>query len=100
MYASKDIIDNAVHSQDHATLVAVVKAAGLVETLKGAGPYTVFAPTNEAFAALPAGRTPSARYTASLRTTLSSRIFTRSASKKTTDRRSPTMRDTLRKRSA
>lgn len=55
MYASKDIIDNAVNSTDHTTLVAAVKAAGLVETLKGAGPFTVFAPTNEAFSALPAG---------------------------------------------
>ena len=55
MYANKDIIDNAVNSADHTTLVAAVKAAGLVETLKGPGPFTVFAPTNEAFAALPAG---------------------------------------------
>ena len=55
MYSSKDIIDNAVNSADHTTLVAAVKAAGLVETLKGAGPFTVFAPTNEAFAKLPAG---------------------------------------------
>ena len=55
MYASKDIIDNAVNSADHTTLVAAVKAAGLVDTLKGPGPFTVFAPTNEAFAALPAG---------------------------------------------
>ncbi len=55
MYANKDIIDNAVQSKDHTTLVAAVKAAGLVETLKGPGPFTVFAPTNEAFAALPAG---------------------------------------------
>jgi uncharacterized surface protein with fasciclin (FAS1) repeats len=55
MYNSKDIIDNAVNSKDHTTLVAAVKAAGLVETLKGAGPFTVFAPTNEAFAMLPAG---------------------------------------------
>ena len=55
MYASKDIIDNAVNSKDHTTLVAAVKAAGLVETLKGPGPYTVFAPTDTAFAALPAG---------------------------------------------
>ena len=58
MYASKDIIDNAVNSQDHTTLVAAVKAAGLVGTLKGAGPFTVFAPTNEAFAALPKGTVP------------------------------------------
>ena len=55
MYASKDIIDNAVNSADHTTLVAAVKAAGLVETLKGPGPFTVFAPTNAAFDALPAG---------------------------------------------
>lgn len=55
MFPSKDIIDNAVNSQDHTTLVAAVKAAGLVDTLKGAGPFTVFAPTNEAFAKLPAG---------------------------------------------
>ena len=55
MYASKDIIDNAVNSKDHTTLVAAVKAAGLVSTLKGAGPFTVFAPTNAAFDALPAG---------------------------------------------
>jgi len=55
MYSSKDIIDNAVNSKDHTTLVAAVKAAGLVDTLKGPGPFTVFAPTNAAFAALPAG---------------------------------------------
>ena len=55
MLPTKDIIDNAVNSKDHTTLVAAVKAAGLVETLKGAGPFTVFAPTNAAFAALPAG---------------------------------------------
>jgi len=55
MSADKDIIDNAVNSKDHTTLVAAVKAAGLVDTLKGPGPFTVFAPTNEAFAALPAG---------------------------------------------
>lgn len=55
MYPSKDIVDNAVNSADHTTLVAAVKAAGLVETLKGPGPFTVFAPTNEAFAKLPAG---------------------------------------------
>ncbi len=55
MYASKDIIDNAVNSKDHTTLVAAVKAAGLVDTLKGPGPFTVFAPTNAAFDALPAG---------------------------------------------
>jgi len=55
MYANKDIIDNAVNSKDHTTLVAAVKAAGLVDTLKGTGPFTVFAPTNSAFGALPAG---------------------------------------------
>lgn len=55
MYPSKDIIDNAVNSADHTTLVAAVKAAGLVDTLKGPGPFTVFAPTNEAFARLPQG---------------------------------------------
>src|SRR5579863_82188 len=55
MYSTKDIIDNAVNSADHTTLVAAVKAAGLVDTLKGPGPFTVFAPTNEAFAKLPAG---------------------------------------------
>ena len=55
MYSNKDIIDNAVNSKDHTTLVAAVKAAGLVDTLKSPGPFTVFAPTNEAFAALPAG---------------------------------------------
>ena len=55
MYPSKDIIDNAVNSKDHTTLVAAVKAAGLVETLKGKGPFTVFAPTNAAFDKLPAG---------------------------------------------
>jgi uncharacterized surface protein with fasciclin (FAS1) repeats len=55
MYPSKDIVDNAVNSKDHTTLVAAVKAAGLVETLKGAGPFTVFAPTNAAFAKLPEG---------------------------------------------
>lgn len=55
MYPSKDIIDNAVNSGDHTTLVAAVKAAGLVETLKGDGPFTVFAPTNAAFEKLPKG---------------------------------------------
>lgn len=55
MLASKDIVDNAVNSKDHTTLVAAVKAAGLVDTLKSAGPFTVFAPTNMAFSALPAG---------------------------------------------
>jgi uncharacterized surface protein with fasciclin (FAS1) repeats len=58
MYPNKDIIDNAVNSKDHTTLVAAVKAAGLVETLKGPGPFTVFAPTNEAFAALPPDTVP------------------------------------------
>jgi len=55
MYPSKNIIQNAVNSKDHTTLVAAVKAAGLVDTLSGAGPFTVFAPTNAAFAKLPAG---------------------------------------------
>ena len=55
MLAAKDIIDNAVNSADHTTLVAAVKAAGLVDTLKGKGPFTVFAPTNAAFGKLPAG---------------------------------------------
>lgn len=55
MYPSKNIIQNAVNSKDHTTLVAAVKAAGLVETLEGEGPFTVFAPTNEAFDKLPAG---------------------------------------------
>jgi uncharacterized surface protein with fasciclin (FAS1) repeats len=55
MYPSKNIIQNAVNSKDHTTLVAAVKAAGLVETLSGPGPFTVFAPTNEAFGKLPAG---------------------------------------------
>jgi uncharacterized surface protein with fasciclin (FAS1) repeats len=55
MYPSKNIIQNAVNSKDHTTLVAAVKAAGLVDTLEGPGPFTVFAPTNEAFAKLPAG---------------------------------------------
>ncbi|HZK90737.1 MAG TPA: fasciclin domain-containing protein [Stellaceae bacterium] len=55
MYPTKNIIENAVNSKDHTTLVAAVKAAGLVQTLEGPGPFTVFAPTNEAFAALPAG---------------------------------------------
>ena len=55
MMASKDIVDNAVNSADHTTLVAAVKAAGLVDTLKGKGPFTVFAPTNAAFGKLPAG---------------------------------------------
>ncbi|HCB76722.1 MAG TPA: fasciclin [Sphingomonas bacterium] len=55
MYSTKDIVDNAVNSKDHTTLVAAVKAAGLVDTLKGPGPFTVFAPTDAAFAKLPAG---------------------------------------------
>jgi uncharacterized surface protein with fasciclin (FAS1) repeats len=55
MYPSKNIIENAVNSKDHTTLVAAVKAAGLVDTLEGAGPFTVFAPTNRAFGKLPAG---------------------------------------------
>jgi uncharacterized surface protein with fasciclin (FAS1) repeats len=55
MYPSKNIIQNAVNSKDHTTLVAAVKAAGLVDTLSGTGPFTVFAPTNEAFAKLPKG---------------------------------------------
>ncbi len=55
MYPTKNIVENAVNSKDHTTLVAAVKAAGLVETLSGPGPFTVFAPTNEAFNALPAG---------------------------------------------
>ena len=54
-YKTKDIVDTAMGSPDHTTLVAAVKAAGLVDTLKGKGPFTVFAPTNAAFAALPAG---------------------------------------------
>src|SRR5271154_1354770 len=55
MYPTKNIIQNAVESKDHTTLVAAVKAAGLVDTLSGKGPFTVFAPTNEAFAKLPTG---------------------------------------------
>src|ERR1700691_2604379 len=55
MYPTKNIIENAMNSADHTTLVAAVKAAGLVDTLEGTGPFTVFAPTNEAFAKLPAG---------------------------------------------
>ena len=55
MYPTKDIVDNAVNSKDHTTLVAAVKAADLVATLKTDGPFTVFAPTNDAFAKLPAG---------------------------------------------
>lgn len=55
MYPSKNIVQNAINSKDHTTLVAAVKAAGLVDTLEGKGPFTVFAPTNEAFGKLPAG---------------------------------------------
>ena len=55
MFPSKNIVQNAVNSKDHTTLVAAVKAAGLVETLEGKGPFTVFAPTNAAFGKLPAG---------------------------------------------
>jgi uncharacterized surface protein with fasciclin (FAS1) repeats len=55
MFADKNIVENAVNSADHTTLVAAVQAAGLVETLQGEGPFTVFAPTNDAFAALPEG---------------------------------------------
>ncbi len=55
MYPSKNIVENAVHSKDHTTLVAALKAAGLVDTLEGPGPFTVFAPTNEAFSLLPKG---------------------------------------------
>ena len=58
MYPNKNIIENAVNSKDHTTLVAAVKAAGLVETLQGSGPFTVFAPTNAAFDMLPAGTVP------------------------------------------
>src|SRR6202166_263729 len=55
MFPTKNIVQNAMNSQDHTTLVAAVKAAGLVDTLQSPGPFTVFAPTNEAFAKLPAG---------------------------------------------
>lgn len=55
MYPTKNIVENAMNSKDHTTLVAAVKAAGLVDTLEGSGPFTVFAPTNEAFDKLPAG---------------------------------------------
>lgn len=55
MYANKNIVENAINSKDHTTLVAAVKAAGLVDTLEGTGPFTVFAPTNDAFAKLPSG---------------------------------------------
>jgi uncharacterized surface protein with fasciclin (FAS1) repeats len=58
MLGTRDIVDNAVNSAEHTTLVAAVKAAGLVATLKGSGPFTVFAPTNAAFAALPHGTVP------------------------------------------
>jgi uncharacterized surface protein with fasciclin (FAS1) repeats len=58
MYASKNIIENAVESKDHTTLVTAVKAAGLVDTLSGTGPFTVFAPTNGAFDKLPGGTVP------------------------------------------
>ncbi|MBI1342794.1 MAG: fasciclin domain-containing protein [Terrimonas sp.] len=58
MYPSKNIVENAIQSKDHTTLVAAVKAAGLVETLQSAGPFTVFAPTNEAFDLLPEGTVP------------------------------------------
>src|ERR1700761_5691871 len=55
MYPTKNIVENALNSKDHTTLVAAVKAAGLVDTLEGPGPFTVFAPTNEAFDKLPSG---------------------------------------------
>src|SRR3954467_7834640 len=55
MYPTRNIVENAINSKDHTTLVAAVKAAGLVETLEGPGPFTVFAPTNDAFKKLPAG---------------------------------------------
>src|SRR3974390_519040 len=55
MFPSKNIVQNALNSDDHTTLVAAVKAAGLVDTLEGPGPFTVFAPTNEAFTQIPAG---------------------------------------------
>jgi len=58
MFRTRDIVDNAINSAEHTTLVAAVKAAGLVETLKGEGPFTVFAPTNAAFTALPEGTVP------------------------------------------
>ncbi|RZF26248.1 fasciclin domain-containing protein [Paraburkholderia sp. UYCP14C] len=58
MYPSRNIVENAVHSRDHTTLVAAVQAAGLVDTLSGPGPFTVFAPTDQAFAALPSGTVP------------------------------------------
>lgn len=68
MYPSRTIVANAVNSRDHTTLVAAVKAAGLVDTLSGAGPFTVFAPTNAAFAALPAGTVESLLQPANLTT--------------------------------
>jgi uncharacterized surface protein with fasciclin (FAS1) repeats len=61
MYPSKNIVENAVNSKDHTTLVAAVKAAGLVDTLGGKGPFTVFAPTNAAFEKLPEGHRRDAR---------------------------------------
>ena len=61
MYSSRNIVQNAVNSKDHTTLVAAVKAGGLVDTLSGKGPFTVFAPTNAAFAKLPAGTVGHAR---------------------------------------
>jgi uncharacterized surface protein with fasciclin (FAS1) repeats len=68
MYPSRTIVANAVNSRDHTTLVAAVKAAGLVETLSGPGPFTVFAPTNNAFAALPAGTVDTLLQPATLQT--------------------------------
>jgi uncharacterized surface protein with fasciclin (FAS1) repeats len=68
MYPSRTIVENAVNSRDHTTLVAAVKAAGLVDTLSGAGPFTVFAPTNAGFAALPAGTVESLLQPANLTT--------------------------------
>ena len=65
MYPSKNIVENAVNSKDHTTLVAAVKVAGLVETLQSAGPFTVFAPTNTAFDMLPAGTVDNLLMTAS-----------------------------------
>jgi uncharacterized surface protein with fasciclin (FAS1) repeats len=68
MYPSRTIVANAVNSRDHTTLVAAVKAAGLVDTLSGPGPFTVFAPTNDAFAALPAGTVETLLQPANLQT--------------------------------
>ncbi|HVF82682.1 MAG TPA: fasciclin domain-containing protein [Sphingomicrobium sp.] len=68
MYPSRTIVANAANSADHTTLVAAVKAAGLVDTLSGAGPFTVFAPTNSAFAALPAGTVETLLQPANLQT--------------------------------